>query len=60
MEKIIILDFTTGDVLIIDYDTNKYDDAADFLVELRKQGILAASPANCEWMTSKNLKIRVL
>ena len=60
MEKIIILDFTTGDVLISDYDTNKYDDAEDFLVELMEEGILDTSSNNLQWMISKDLNIRVL
>ena len=29
-EKIVILDFTSGEVFILDYDSNIYDDPEDF------------------------------
>lgn len=53
MEKIIILDFSDGEVYIKDYDTNIWEDAEEFLNEY------GFSESECHWMTVPILKLNI-
>ena len=50
MEKIIILDFSTGEVFILNYSG---DDAEDWL---KYNGF---NPDNCQWMIVDTLKLTI-
>lgn len=50
MEKIIILDFSTGEVFILNYSG---DDAEDWL---KDNGF---NPNNCQWMITAGLKLNI-
>lgn len=50
MEKIIILDFSTGEVFILNYSG---DDAEDWL---KDNGF---NPYNCQWMIVDTLKLTI-
>lgn len=53
MKKIIILDFSTAEVFVYDFDESKFEDGEAFLasVELKE--------ANCQWMIVGDLKITI-
>jgi len=51
--KIIILDFATAEVHIYDYDTNVWEDAEEFLEELK------FSSNECQWMIVEKLKLEI-
>ena len=53
--KIVILDFTTGQVHIYPYDLNVWEDAIEF-IESEEVGL---NSNNCQWMTVDNLKLQI-
>lgn len=53
--KIIILDFTRGEVVVYDYDLNIWGDAIEFL-ESEEIGL---NSNNCQWMIVDKLNIRI-
>jgi len=57
--KIIILDFSTGEVFIFPYDENIYDNAEGFFdsAYCTEKGI---RETNCQYMVSDNLNIQIL
>lgn len=57
LEKIIILDFTNGEVHVFPFDSNTHD--ADGLVEELHEGGEISSPSNCQWMTVEELSIKI-
>lgn len=50
MKKIIILDFTTGDVHIFNYDSNIYEDFSDFIEFINKEYGLSLKENQCNYM----------
>jgi hypothetical protein len=59
MKKIIILDFSTGEVHIFPYDENIWEDGEDFIVDENENGSIALSLSNCQWMIVDNLNIAI-
>ena len=53
MQKIIILNFDTGEVYIYDYDQSKHPEAEDF-IESKDLG-----SNNCQWMIVNKLVINI-
>jgi len=53
--KIIILDFSTGEVHVYPYDINVWEDAIEF-IECEEIGL---NSNNCQWMTTDNLSIQI-
>lgn len=53
MSKIIILNFETGEVLITDYDNNKWNDAEQFI------NSIMMNDTNCQWMIVDELNIKI-
>lgn len=53
MSKIIILNFETGEVLITDYDNNKWDDVEQFI------NSIMMNDTNCQWMIVDELNIKI-
>lgn len=58
MQKIIILDFSTSEVHVFDYDSNIYEDYEDFYVQLEEKGY-NFTDSNCQCMIVDNLKIEI-
>ena len=54
-QKIIILDFETGDVHVFSYDQNIWDNPEDFITELD----IYVSLSNCQWMVVDILNIQI-
>jgi hypothetical protein len=53
--KIIILDFTIGEVHIYPYDLNIWEDAIE-LIESEEVGL---NSNNCQWMVVDELKLQI-
>ncbi len=49
-EKIIILDFSTGEVHIFDYDSTKWESGEEFIIEHHSQDGITFKEGECEWM----------
>jgi hypothetical protein len=56
--KIIILDFSTGEVFVFPYDENIYDNAEDFFESdyCKEIGI---RETDCQYMVSDNLTLQI-
>lgn len=56
--KIVILDFSTGEVFIFPYDENIYDNAEDFFdgPYCEERGI---RETNCQYMVSDSLTLQI-
>ena len=59
-EYLVVLDFEIGDVQIIPYDSNAYDDVEDFAVKLEDEMGIALNLSNSQWMVTKNLNIKII
>ena len=57
--KIIILDFSTAETFVFDYDENIYDDASDFF---ESEGIkeLQIRESDCHYMVAESLNLRII
>ena len=57
--KITILDYSTAEVFIFNFDEYVYDDASDFFdgPEAKNYGL---READCQYMVSNDLKLRIL
>lgn len=53
--KIVILDFSTQEIHIYDYDLNKWEDCIDF-IESKEIGL---NSNNCQWMVVDKLKLEI-
>jgi hypothetical protein len=53
--KLVILDFTTGEVHVYPYKDAIWDDAIEF-IESEEVGL---NSNNCQWMTVDNLNIQI-
>lgn len=58
-KKIIILDFSTGEVHIFPYDENVWENGEDFIEDENENGNIALSLINCQWMIVNELKIEI-
>jgi hypothetical protein len=57
-EKIIILDFSTGEVHVFPYDEDLYEDASDFLEnDICKE--LGIRESDCQYMVVDQLNIQI-
>lgn len=52
-KKIIILDYSSGEVYIKNYDDGEYLDAEDFLIN---EGF---DPEDCNWMIMNSLNVHI-
>ena len=61
MKKIIILDFSEGETIILDYDHNVYSSLhiQDFLDEVNNNYDYDLKEGNCEWMIVDALSIKI-
>ena len=61
MKKIIILDFSTTDVHIFDFDENCYsnDDIVQFFEDENEVHDLNLSESNCQWMITGQLNLQI-
>ena len=57
--KIIILDFSTPDVHIFDYDKNVYSDGEEFIERMNDLDELSCRVQDCQWMIVKDLTIKI-
>jgi hypothetical protein len=55
MEKLIVLDFRSGEVTVYDYDFLKYEDVEDFQDKYGRYVI----HNDCQYMVVKELKINI-
>lgn len=58
MKKIIILDYSTGEVHVADYDPAVYDDGDEFVARLQETGIISPGD-NSYHMIVDELKITI-
>ena len=59
INKIIILDFESGNVYMFDFDNNIYEDFSDFVKVINKEFDLNLQEKNCEWMIRETINIIV-
>lgn len=59
MNKIIILDFRNGEVTILNYDTNIWSDAEEYITFLYDEGLIQSLPTDCQWMINKELILNI-
>jgi len=57
--KIIILDFSTAETYVFDYDENIYDDTSDFF---ESEGVkeLQIRETDCQYMVVEELNLRII
>ncbi len=55
MKKIIVLNFLTREVFILNYDENIWEDPEDFISE--SELLDNVSHNNCQWMVVKDMKL---
>jgi len=55
MKKIIILNFSNGEVLVYQYDNNIWNDAEEFLTSDE----IDLNPNQCQWMIVDELTIKI-
>ena len=62
MEKIIVLDFSSPDVYIFDFDSTIYsnDNIEDFFDMINDKHDLNLREQDCQWMINKELTINAL
>lgn len=59
VNKIIILDYESGNVYMFDFDNNIYEDFSDFVVDINKKFDLNLIEASCSWMIRKTINVIV-
>ena len=60
MKKIIILNFSTSEVFVFDYDTNIFEDAEVFFEALKYENEdYDFSDSNCQWMITPENEIDI-
>lgn len=59
IQKIIILDFSNGNVHVFDFDPNIYIDGEHFISENEKEGEIDFRLADCQWMITNSLNIQI-
>jgi len=59
MKKIIILDYTSGEVYVFNYDSNIFTDFSDFCNVINEEYDLNLYERNCNWMIVDELKINI-
>lgn len=62
MEKIIVLDFSSPDVYVFDFDSNIYsnDNIQDFFDVINDKYNLYLREQDCQWMINKQLTINAM
>jgi hypothetical protein len=58
MKKIIILDFSTSEVHVFNYDTNIYEEYEDFYTAMDDEGY-NFTDSNCQCLITENLNIQI-
>lgn len=56
MKKLIVLDFSSGEVNVFNYDENIYDDFENFAEENPEYEL---NPNDCQWMITNELTIKI-
>lgn len=62
MDKIIVLDFSSSNVYLLDFDSDFYsnDNIEDFFDVINDKHNLYLSERNCQWMINKQLTINAM
>lgn len=60
--KVIVLDFNTGNVCVLDFDSSKYDseDIATFFDDTNKKHKTHFKESECQWMIVDKLTIEII
>ena len=59
-EYLVVLDFEVGDVQVIPYDSNAYEDVEDFAEALSEEMGIELNLNNSQYMITRNLKINII
>ena len=59
MQKIIILDFSTGEVHVFNYDSRVFKDGEDFISQAEENHGIKLREKDCQWMISPEEELEI-